>query len=484
MNNNKQQLPRNAAGRARARTSWLAALGIALAVAGVEAGAQESGTGGWGSFETPFAATSPWNSRPVGPRFGDFVIPSSDYSPSVAEGAWSTGVFLAGSEDPPVKVIGLPGSKGVWDPDAGVHREVDIPRWPTGVIPASAADGHADIVDPVAGIVHSFFKLRQVDGQWMAAQYAWSRLDGRGWGDPAHYFQGARAAAVPTSGGLIRRHEIDDGEALYRHALAMSLTYNALSPKPTYIFPATSADRDAATTNTGKIPEGALLMLPPEFDVQQLATPALRKVAETLKTYGAYVVDRNKGTPFAIYVENGAGFNLHRGGWNTVVAADLERIRLGLRQVVSTDGWEDGDGRPFAPQTNLNLLSMRGYWHRQKGTVSGTFDTWQQAVVFPPTDTPTVMINSSGRSMHPVAWALPVAGQPYRVRAEASGGARLRFQLRDKVSRATVYDSQELADGETADFVWPSAGVIPVVIVSSGVGGPSTVRGELLRAGQ
>ncbi|AKU10727.1 hypothetical protein AzCIB_0822 [Azoarcus sp. CIB] len=464
-----------------ARVASFAACGLALALAGGGVAAQNGTV--WGSYETPFAATSPWNSRPVNPKFSDFVIPKSDYYPSIAEGAWSTGVFVAGSEDPPVTVVGPPNSKGVWDPDAGVHRTVAIPRWPADVIPASAADGHADIVDPVAGVIHSFYKLRQSAGQWMAAQYAWTRLDGRGWGDPAHYFQGARAAAVPTSGGLMRKHEIDDGRPLYRHALAMSLTYNALSANPAYVFPATSADRDAATTNTGKIPEGALVMLPPEFNVGSIQTPAVRKVAETLKTYGAYVVDRNRGTPYVIYVENGSGFNLHRGGWNTVAAADLERIRQGLRQVVAVDGWVDGDDRPVEAERNLNLLSMRGPWTRTSGTVSGSFETWAQAVVFPPSASATVMVNSSGRSLHPVAWAVPVAGQGYRLRAIATGGARLRLQLRDKASGATVFDSKELNNDEVADFVWPGGTVTPVVTVTSGIGSGSTVRAELLRTG-
>src|SRR5690606_36727540 len=107
---------------------------------------------------------------------------------------------------------------------------------------------------------------------------------------------------------LIRKHEIDNGDSMYRHALAMSLSFNALSPNPTYGFPATSADTNAARENSGRIPEGALMMLPPSYDTQKIVTPALRKVAETLKTYRAYVVDRNFGTPYFIYVENGAGF--------------------------------------------------------------------------------------------------------------------------------------------------------------------------------
>jgi len=478
----KLQLARGTDGNRRWITAAFVCSALALAQAG-EAEAQAEPNVSWGSYENLFSARSPWNSRPVSPVFGEYVIPKSSYAPSVAEGAWSTGVFLAGENDPPVTVRGLPGTAGVWDPDAEVRREISVPRWPAGVIPASAADGHADIVDPVAGIVHSFYKLRQLEGNWVASQYAWTRLNGRGWGDPAHYFQGARAAAVPTSGGLIRKHEIDDGRSHYPHALTMSLTYNGLSANPTYIFPATSADKDAATTNTGAIPEGALVMLPPGFNLQTITTPALRKVAETLQIYGAYVTDRNTGTPFVIYVENGSGFSLHRNGWNTAAANDLERIRQGLRQVTGVGGWIDGNGESYTPETNFNLLSMRGPWRLQSGTTSGIYETWRQAVVFPPAPVPSSVVNTSYRGMQPVSWALPVAGQPYQLTARTTGGGLLRFQLRDKTSSVIVYDSNNLADGETARFVWPAGNVGPVVTATSGVGVESTVAGELRREG-
>ena len=61
-----------------------------------------------------------------------------------------------------------------------------------------------------------------------------------------------------------------------------------------------SADGGAEKSNSGQIPEGALLMLPAGFDTRRISTPALRKIAETLKRHGGYVVDRNEGTPFVI----------------------------------------------------------------------------------------------------------------------------------------------------------------------------------------
>ncbi|MNR97101.1 hypothetical protein D3C72_282660 [compost metagenome] len=462
------------------KTNIAAALGLCASLLLSTTAVQAADKTSWGSYYKPFAATSPWNSRPVQPAFGDFVIPKSTYSPGVAGGEWSTGVFLAKPGDAPVTVSGLPKTQGLWDPDASAFHDVTIPRWPAEVVAASASDGHADIVDPQTGIVHSFWQLKKIDGKWVAAQYAWTRLNGRGWGDPAHYFQGARAAGVATAGGLIRKHEVNDGDVMYRHALALSLTYNALSAKPTYIFPASSADTDAATTNKGKIPEGALLMLPPNYDTSKISNPDLRKVAETLKTYGAYVVDRNFGTPFFIYVENGAGFDLHKGGWNKTVADDLERMRVALRQVVSAQSWLDGNGKPVQLQKKMNLLSMRGPWQLQAGDQLAPFDTWLQAVKFPASAQRVTQVNYSSRGLHPVSWALPQSGKNYRVSARTTGGGTLRVQVRDPSGTPLYFDSGELTQGESRTFAWPDPRAIVTVYASSGAGTASTVSGELL----
>ncbi|MDB5799670.1 MAG: hypothetical protein JWL63_609 [Rhodocyclales bacterium] len=438
----------------------------------------------WGSFLKPFAADSLWNSRPVAPVLGDFQIPTSEYSPSVAEGPYSTAAFLAKTSDAPMTVSGLPGTTGVWDPDAEVRRTVTIPHWPADVIPATGSDGHADIIDPVAGVVHSLFKLKNIDGQWRAAQYAWAPLNGSGWGTPAHYFQGARAAAVPSTAGIMRKHEINDGDSMYRHALAMSLTFNALATNPTYVFPATSADTNAATTNSGRIPEGALLMLPASFDTARITNADLRKVAETLKVYGAYIVDRNYGTPFVIYVENGSGFSLHKGGWSTVVAGELDEIRKALRQVVSATGWVDATGHAFTPPRNLNLLSMRGAWTLREGTNPGVFDTLKQAVVFAANPSRVVQTNWSGRAVNLVSWATPQRGRSYRLTAEATGGAMLRVQIIEKATNKFVYDSGDLGNAGSVTFSWPTDDYTVVTTASSVAGVSGSVGGTLVAIGE
>ena len=54
-----------------------------------------------GNYYAPFSSASPWNVRPVAPVLGSFEIPKSDYFPTVTQGKWSSGVFLAKATDAP-----------------------------------------------------------------------------------------------------------------------------------------------------------------------------------------------------------------------------------------------------------------------------------------------------------------------------------------------------------------------------------------------
>lgn len=383
----------------------------------------------FGNFLRPFISTSPWNSKPTNPVFDDFVIPTDRYNPFIGPSDFSTSVFEAKASDLPVTIYADPTTRSINDVDALEEKQsITIPRWPTNAIGAKGGDGHCDVVDSVTGIVHSFWQLRkQADGRWTAVMYAWTKITGSGWGDPAHYYQGARAAAVAPIGGLIRKHEIADGKANYEHALAMSLTFSALSPNPAYIYPATNADQYAFQRNFGSIPEGALLMLPPDFDTSILGDTRLRKIANTLKLYGAYVVDQNEGTPFSIYVENGSAFDLNDGTGNGRVTEDVHTIRAALRMVKSAT-FVSGLGAPVQPPANPNLLSMRGDWNGnlpQGGhsrDVGVTYDTWQQALVFQPSAAPVTVKESNGVGISKVTWAQMKANDRMKLTATTTGG--------------------------------------------------------------
>lgn len=438
----------------------------------------------FGSFERPFAANSLWNSRPQRVVFGTAVIPESSYFPKIGPGNYSTSAFLAKPDDSPMLVYGPSDRPGLWNPDAEAHSPfIRVPRWPDNVVPATGTDGHADIVDTVEGVIHSFFQLKQTqDGRWTATQYAWSKLHGRGWGDGAHYFQGARAAAVPSIAGLIRRHEINDGASQYYHALALSLTYNGMSNSTQYVFPATSGDT-SWSKNSGEIPTGTLLMLPPSFDASSIESPALRKVVNTLKTFGAYVVDRNVGTPFYIYVDNGAHYNLHEGGWNSKVGSDLQRIRAALREVVAADGWVDGHGTPITTLAPLNMMSMRGPWRSVRSSaILPEFNTLIQSIEFGPTSKQEWAENASGRVFSGVHWAKPVKGRQYEFRVEATNGGRA--YLRFWGGGAEQFNTRALGNGETFRLYWPNVDGVPILGVVSGVGEGTRIRAELVPVAQ
>ncbi len=415
--------------------------------------------------------------RPVSPVLGNYVLPSTLYHPAVGEGDYSTGVFVATAGDSPVTIKGAGNAQGTWCVDAESYCEVTLPHWPEGVIPAAGGDGHAEVVDTTTGIIHSFWQLKRVNGSWTATQYAWSRLDGRGWGDPGHYYQGARAAGVPSMGGLIRKHEIEDGDTQYRHVLAMSLDNSAM--RSGYVFPATSEDGDGPWSYAGQIPMGTLMMLPPGFDSSQLSTPALRKIANTLKTYGARIIDRNTQTRFNIYVENGSGFDLHRNGWNWAAANDLGAIADALRPVESTAGWLDGSGRSFVPTTKLNLISMRGQFNIEQGGQGSKYDSWKQAVVFPATASPIVQYQYGGSWAHLVRWAPWASGKTYRFTVSSTGGAKMRIQFKSN-SDQSLWDSGYLSDGQVVEFVMPSYTSRPVLWAMSGTGTASAARATLI----
>jgi hypothetical protein len=447
---------------------------IASATARLTVNAQAS-TGA--SASRLFSDQSLWNARPTQFTLGTEIIPTSSYYPTVGTGAYSVTASIAAATDPAVTIYPLANTAGVWVPDAETNfASVTIPHWPATVVAAAGSDGHADIVDVANNKIHSFWQLKQVNGQWQAAQYTWTAIDGTGWGTPAEYMQGSRAAGVVPIAGVIRAAEVHDGQLLYKHALAVSLTYNALASSPAFAFPATAADWDAASANSGSIPEGSRLMLPSDFDASQITNAELLKVVETLKVYGAYVVDRNTGTPFYIYVENTSDFQLMPNGWDNTIAAQLDQIRAALRRVAQVSQWVDATGAAFTPETKLNLISMRGPWTLQSGPTAGTFDTWTQSVIFPSNGVQTIQRNDSGRSLPWTSQTPPVGGQQYQLTVHATGGATLDFQL----NGSTQYLSTGfLADGDSVTFTWPSSWAIPAVTVRSGPQGGGTVTATM-----
>jgi len=453
--------------------------------------AGSGGTGGgvapdagspWGTFDTPFAADSLWNSYPVNPVLGDYQIPPTpmpSYFPVIGGGAYSTAAFLASDTDPPVTVLGDTGTANPSCSDLLGPCPVTIPHWPASVDPATGTDGHADIIDVSAGIIHSFWQLKKdAQGVWRATQYAWSPLAGSGWGDPAHFSQGARAAGVCSIAGVLRISEASDGADMFHHAVAMSLDGSAMLSG--FVFPATLQDSDAATAYSGGIPMGSLLMLPSTFDTSAITSPGLLKVIKTLQVYGARIVDTNSGTPFVIYVENGSTFTVSTKGpgvWDTTVENQLFDIARALRPMTGSAGFIDGNGKAFTPSENLNRMSMRGPWSAV--TDGGAFDSWRQALVFPATTTAVAQTQTDSTWDFRMSWAPWTAAASYRFSVTATGGAKLGIQFKDAKFN-TLLDTGSLGDGEATTFVMPVDDGYPILVATSGVGAGSTVGGTLV----
>jgi hypothetical protein len=416
-----------------------------------------------GTYKNLFAANSLWNSKPKNPGYGapGQVIYDRDwmYHPTIEAGAFSTVANLAKASDPSETVLPLVGNTGITVGDTLAQvPSIKIQNWPADLVIASGADGHCDIVDPTSKRIHSFWMLRKDGAVHRAELYNWAPLGGSGFGDPAHFIQGARASAVLPSAGLIRKHEVNDGDDVYRHALAMSLPLQSLAAVPSYIRPTTNKDWDAYN-NTGTIPYGTRLMLRSDYQPlpSTLNNPGLMRIIKTLIIYGAFVVDRNVGTPYAIYMEIGAPLQLSVANppvaWDTAVYDELDRIADNLVPMTSCDGYIGGDGVVFTDTSpDANLISLRGVW-----TGGAVFDSWSQSVILPAVKVPTEFTNFSQLAFRNVDWAGPDFVNGYRLTVTAEGDATLKTEVADGNGNViwTPTPSTDLSNGRSCTLQFP-----------------------------
>lgn len=392
----------------------------------------------YASYETPFNIDSLWYARPKQPVLSDIGVPSCYYPRNVHAtpnlqyadvntSVYSTGIYRARPTDPPVTIY--PGPNGLLDADTrGYVSSRVVPHWPAEAEGAVGSDGHCDIIDEQGKRVYSFWQLRKdANGRYTAAQFAWAPLDGSGWGEGAQYCIGARAAGVPTCAGMIRKHELVSSAPDLGHVLSCSLDYSALENDPSYILPATMGDYNPQG-NYGSIPEGSLLMLPPNFNINAFNPwPQMRKVIATLMRYGARVVDRNENTPIVFYAEKGSGWSSMPNGWDSQLASQLEGMRAALRMVSDAGGFVTPDGRDWAPAKRTNLMSARGPWRLEGQSANiELFDSLNQRLQLPATN--GKWINGEGKGFM-VPELRPVEGRYYKLWVDSDCGALLNLIL-------------------------------------------------------
>lgn len=413
-------------------------------------------------FYYPFAEDSLWKSRLIAPTFDESISLEALNSPIIHEGIFSSSIFMAIASDSMVKVYGA-NNQPIMDPDSNSKElYIQLPHWPAEVEAASGSDGHADIVDLENKRIYSFWKLTNENGRWEAASFAWMPLNGTGWPDPAHYYQGVRAVSTPVTAGIIRKHEGCQSNDPIMHALALSLPKESLSSTTPYVFPATTSDHNYKL-NKGHVPEGSLLMLPRSFDSTRVENKLLSKVIEALKDYGAYVVDRNDNTSFAIYVENGSDIE-HSCKWsNSKYAKTLDDIRLNLKVVSGASAVVDAKGRSVSVNKNLNLLSFRGPWYKTNQSSNWFFDTFTQKLKLQ-TNIPNEIFTSTSSSLLKVVnWAAPKPGDKYLLQNTSCNGVDIKLIVVDRQDGA--HDYGFVSSSEKLTFNWTSKDFYTTLVI-------------------
>lgn len=233
-------------------------------------------------YRQPFAWDSIWNLP---------LAASAQYVPFDAK---------AGNIYPDIENISV-------DPSAPVKQLDADPGGPVHVDPELTADGSwnncstllMDTPDRTTVIQGQPMELEAGgDPSW---EHAWKPLSLTGPG-----IEGCHGGSGMSGiGGTIREGELAADVPL-RHALKVSLpcTTSCSTANNGFRWPASKADSGYEGKYGGENPEvnmGALLALPPSVDLSEITEPDVRRVAEALQTYGAYVVDETGGAPSASF---------------------------------------------------------------------------------------------------------------------------------------------------------------------------------------
>ena len=155
-------------------------------------------------------------------------------------------------------------------------------------------------------------------------------------------------------GGTIRVGEMS-APAPLGHALKIDLNC-PVSCSPTgggFRWPATSADEKAQEEYRGRDPRvkmGTLMALPPDVDLAQFTEPDVRKIAEAMRDYGAYVVDATGGPPTnALNAQRGAEREIPH-----IDSAQMVKLFATLDIVTNSDRATPGGGPLGSPRRSID----------------------------------------------------------------------------------------------------------------------------------
>lgn len=327
-------------------TARLASLLTVLLVNTAAAAAERTQTAEPAVFSSqfrPFSATSPWNTpiptnAPVDPDSEAMITMLSSNGRTLGANIrkWSVPVFIIDATRTP-RVNVRTTSECLHprvDPDQNnVAERIPIPA---NVWADPAADGHLALVDLLQRKCWDFSRFRRTSaGEVTASRIDVWDLDGPGYREPFvgpnWWTCGARGSGTPLLGGLLRPEEVQAG--VIRHALAFGCPVNrrATSPGSGEELCSPPAQRtDGEGWGRQYIPEGALLQLDPNLDLQALdLPPAVFAIARALQVYGMYNVDN--ASTCSLYFQNvgadGGKWN-HIGNFSELKKIPLTRFRV------------------------------------------------------------------------------------------------------------------------------------------------------------
>jgi hypothetical protein len=227
----------------------------------------------------------------------------------------------------------------------------------TGLSPSGGTDGVAVIFDRVTGQPHQLRQYNWNGGSPTAGQYKSWDIKGLGHGTRMGERLGTSASGVAALFGVLRGHEINKAGHKVEHALQIALPRKHVPRSKCNIMlsreimlPAVSRDGSAgrADQNTGNIPYGALMALPPSINVASLGlSEPGRRLAEAIQDYGIYVVDGGGCPNGAIRADQHVN-----SGTLAALKRDIPKIYRHVRMVLNNNvlgSSTAGGGAPRAP---------------------------------------------------------------------------------------------------------------------------------------
>jgi len=221
--------------------------------------------------------------------------------------------------------------------------------------PSGCTDGVVVVYDQPGGTPH---QIRQYDwngGKPRGGQYRTWPIKGLGHGVKPGDRVGTSASGVAALFGLLHGEEINTPGHPVQHALQMVLprtnpsSCNVMIGK-TFELPAVSMDGgwQSPTANTGNIPYGALLALPPSVNLGGLGlSEPGKRLAQALRDYGIYLVDGGGCANGAIRADQ------HIDGTTLkLLKQDIPKLYKEMRMVLNNDvlgSPVSGGGAPLAP---------------------------------------------------------------------------------------------------------------------------------------